>query len=100
MKTPLPSRNYAAVTPGDHEYAELKRLGMVKESRQASFSDYIFYACTENGRRVAMESYKAIQASVPKRRYRTFLMVRESYPGLTFQAFLTDPFFLKVRSNV
>ncbi len=71
---PEPYRNYAAVAPGGDQHEMMKALeedGLVEE-RECSMpgSDLIYYSCTDEGVRVAMESHQSIQMDKPKRVYK------------------------------
>jgi hypothetical protein len=100
-RIPKPNRNYAAVNPGDPEFLELERLGMVKKNASAKpgITEYDYYRCTDNGRFEAMRSHRDIRKSKSKRRYSIFLDISESYPDMTFKDFLTDPYFKDAREN-
>ena len=100
-KVPKPYRNYAAVNPGDFEYLELERLGMVKKyaSQVPGVTEYDYYRCTDEGRLVAMRSHRNIRKSKSKRRYSMYLEMSDCYPDMTFKDFLTDIFFKDLREN-
>jgi hypothetical protein len=94
-REPNPHRDYAAVNPGDREFAELERIGAVRCYRRAGaggYGDrYDWFCCTPEGKAAAMASHKRIRYSKAARRYIKFLDVRDCWPGLTFRQFLTLP---------
>lgn len=99
-RIPEPSRNYAAVVPGDPEFVGMERAGLVLCFRAAGDgTEYDYYACTDKGRAVALLSFWNIQYSKPRRRYLRYLSIRESFPDLTFHEFLTDPQFSQTRGE-
>lgn len=100
-RIPKPYRNYAAVNPGDPEFLELEKLGMVKKyaSAKPGLTEYDYYRCTEKGRIEAMRSHRNIRKSKAKRRYNKYLEVLDSCPDLTFKEFLTDPSFKESRNE-
>jgi hypothetical protein len=98
-RIPKPYRNHAAVVPGDSEYVELERLGMVENCGKPSWSEYDFYRCTDAGKLAAMQSYRDIRYSKEKRRYYAFLSVSDYCPDLTFHQFLTHPEYKEIREN-
>jgi hypothetical protein len=64
---PVPYRNYAAVNPGDPEYLELERLGMIElRRRNGPDNPYDNYACTEEGRRLATTDFMRVRKSRKK----------------------------------
>ena len=103
QRIPKPYRDYAAVNPGDHHYAELEQLGMVKKYRQAgkggAFSEYDWFCCTKKGRLAAIKSHRTIRASRARRRYAKYLDISDCCPGLTFREFLTCPEFKEAREG-
>jgi ribosomal protein S27AE len=99
ISTPRPYRNYAAVEPGDAEFAELERLGLVELYKISCppFVQYDYYRCTETGRTVAIASHKSIRWPRGRRRYVSFLRLRDACPGVSFREFLTDPLYAEAR---
>lgn len=89
-KVPRPYRNYAAVVPGDPEFMELERIGAVEKYGKPPWSEYDYYRCTEAGKHAALKSHKSIRFPKAKRRYITFLHIRDSFHDLTFREFLTS----------
>jgi len=98
-RKPKPYRNYAAVNPGDGEYAELERLGAVERCGGVPWSEYDYFRCTEAGKAAAMASHKSIQCSKAKRVYHRFLDLSDCCPDLTFKEFLTNPKFEEARAS-
>jgi len=97
-RVPRPYRNYAAVNPGDPEFIEMARAGLVEIYRaRGSGSEYDYYRCTEMGRLAAMRSFRSIRYSAAKRRYIAYLNVSDAVPDLTFRQFLTHPDFAEAR---
>jgi len=95
-RKPRPYRDYAAVNPGDPEFAELERLGAVERINKpvpSWASDYEWYQCTEAGKAAAMASHRRIRKGKPQRVYLAYLSCRDCCPDLTFKEFLTDPEF-------
>ena len=101
-RQPKPYRNYAAVPPGDKEFAELENLGAVSCYRRAGSlgSRYDFFQCTDAGRAAAMKSHRTIRKSRPKRMYAKFLDISDCCADLTFREFLTSPEFAETRRCV
>ncbi|MBI4695513.1 MAG: hypothetical protein HY749_15965 [Gammaproteobacteria bacterium] len=99
-RRPAPYRNYAAVNPGDPEFAELERMGLVERYRESGpgFS-YDWYRTTPRGYNLAMASRKSIREPLGTRRYAKFLDLRESFPDMTFREFLTNPDFAEARER-
>ena len=97
-RVPKPYRNYAAVAPGNEEYVELARLGVV-ELYECSNKDYDYYQCTDQGKLLAMRSHRNIRYTRGKRRYRVFLDIRDAFQDLSFREFLTDPEFAQARAE-
>jgi hypothetical protein len=89
--SPKPYRNYYCASSCDPTMSELARIGAVQlyDAR----SDCEWYTCTDAGRAAAIASFKTIQYSASKRRYRLFLDIRECCPDLTFREFLTNPIY-------
>ena len=100
-RIPRPYRNYAAVNPGDKEFAELERLGAVemREPATPGRSLYDYFVCTEAGRLAAMRSHHTIRHSKSKRRYAKWLDISDCFPDLTFKDFLTREQFREAREN-
>lgn len=96
---PKPSRNYAAVLPGNPEFVELEQLGLVEIYRKAAspFPDYDLYRCTDAGRQAAFDSRKGYVYPRSKLRYCAFLRMRDAIPDLTFRDFLTNPEYAEWR---
>jgi hypothetical protein len=95
---PKPHRDYAAVNPGDAEFAELTALGAVERYRCASSGfPYDYYRCTDAGRAAAMASHKDIRWSKSKRIYSKFLEVRDALGDVSFKEFLTNSEFKQTR---
>ena len=100
-RAPTPYRNYAAVNPGDREFAELEAVGAVECYRRAGpGTNYDWYQCTAAGRTAAMQSHRTIRNSHAKRMYAKFLSVSDCCPDLTFREFLTSPEFADTRRHV
>jgi hypothetical protein len=90
-RVPRPYRNYAAVNPGDPEFLELERLGMVERYGEAcAFGEYDWYRCTDAGYQAAIASHRKIRNKKSARVYAKFLDVRDALNGLTFREFLTE----------
>lgn len=96
-RAPKPYRDYAAVVPGDPEWVELERLGMIQ--RYASRGSYDWYRTTADGRGAAIASHRRIRYSREKRRYLKFLDLSDCLPDLTFREFLTSPAFAAARCS-
>lgn len=101
-RIPKPYRNYAAVPPGDNEFAELAALGAVICYRRAGGpgSRYDYFQCTDAGRAAAMKSHRTIRNSRSKRMYSKFLDISDCCADLTFREFLTSPEFAETRRSV
>ncbi len=97
-RIPKPFRNYAAVNPGDKEFAELELIGAV-ERYTASLGEYTYFRCTEAGKLAAMRSHRTIRKGTPQRRYSVYLDICDSYQDLTFKDFITNPEFKEAREN-
>lgn len=68
-KDPVPYRNYAAVNPGDQQFVELERLGMVRRYRTADDgSCYDWYMCTKAGQEAATSSFYQLRILTPHSR--------------------------------
>ena len=101
-RAPKPYRNYAAVPPGDAEFAELVHQGAVEKCRDADPDngfDYDYLRCTEAGKIAAMQSHRKIRNTKARRRYVKYLEVSDCYE-LTFKEFLTAPYFKECRKLV
>ena len=96
-KQPRPYRDYYAAPRGDVAMWSMAIAGLVE--RHAVDRYYDWYRTTEAGRAAALASHRQIRASREKRRYRKFLEVRDCWPDLTFQQFLTDPELREMRRN-
>lgn len=96
---PKPYRNHAAVDPGNSEYLELARLGMVERVECVVSTSYHWYRCTAAGEAAARASFRAFRYPKRKRRYLAFLDLSDSLTDLTFRDFLTNPEFADVRAN-
>ena len=100
LKTPIPTRNYAAVEPGNAEFAKLELAGLVTCTRLSSTGmPYNWFECTHEGRAAAMASHKTIRYSRAKRVYLRFLGMRDVFQDLTFKDFLTNAKFRKERAE-
>ncbi len=98
VRLPKPYRNYYCASPGDPALHALMAAGAVHIYSVSG--DYEFFTCTEAGRIAAVESQRTIRLRKPKRLYRAFLDVSDSWPDLTFKQFLTDPSLRRLRSEV
>jgi hypothetical protein len=100
-RIPKPYRNYAAVNPGDPDFLELEKLGVIKKcaSAKPGVTEYDYYRCTDEGRLAAMRSHRDIRKPKSSRRYSMYLDISDLYPDLTFKEFLTDPYFKDLRNN-
>lgn len=99
-RLPRPHRDYAAVDPGDPDFAALAALGAVERYRTAGAgSPYDYFRCTDVGRTKAMASHKAIRRSKSQRMYSKFLDIKDALGDLTFRDFLTDPQLAQTRRN-
>lgn len=98
VRHPKPYRNYYCANPGDPELHALMAAGAVRLYSQSG--GYESFTCTEAGRIAAVESQRTIRLGKPKRLYRAFLDVSDSWPDLTFKQFLTDPSLRRLRSEV
>jgi len=96
---PNPHRNYAAVNPGEPEYMELERLGVVEQYQPRGGSPYHYYRCTEKGRQAACASHRKIRKPLAARRYSMFLDMTDVAPDLTFWEFLTQPQWKEARAQ-
>lgn len=97
-RRPEPYRNYAAVDPGDPDFIDMAKLGLVYHARgPARDFPYHYYVCTEMGGRLAIESHRRIRWSKSKRRYASFLSISDMCPDLTFRQFLTKSEFADAR---
>lgn len=98
-RTPKPYRNYAAVNPGDQEFAELERLGAVERYTPRLASGYEWFRCTEAGKAAANWSHRAMRKTKPQRVYHSYLSCRDCYSDLTFKEFLTNDAFKEIRAR-
>lgn len=98
-RSPVPYRNYAAVNDGDKHYAEMAAAGFVKKSGRTAGGEYQLYRTTEEGFRLAVESYKTIRLPKSKRMYLRFLSVADACPDISFKDFLTHPDFAQIRRD-
>ena len=98
-RVPKPYRNHAAVNPGDPEWLELERLGMVERYQPRGPSDYHYYRCTDMGKLAAMRSHRTIRKTKAQRRYSAFLDISDCMPDTTFKEFLIAPEFADIRAN-
>lgn len=98
-RVPRPYRNYACVNPGDPEYLELERLGMVEQYQARDSGSYHWYQCTDIGRAAAMRSHRDIRYSKASRRYSKWLSIHEAWEDVTFRDFLTKPEFAEARNG-
>ena len=99
-RVPKPYRNYAAVNPGDPVYVEMERAGWVRCYRKAGRdTEYDWYTCTDDGKRLAMESHATIRRGKAARVYGRFLDIRDSYQELTFKEFLTSDEYREARQT-
>ena len=98
-KIPKPSRNYAAVNPGDPEFVELEKIGAVVRCRSTLPSDYHYYQCTEAGKEAAMQSHRKIRHGKSKRVYWQYRGLCDCIPDLTFKEFLTNPEYAEIRKE-
>jgi len=100
QREPRPYRNYAATVPGDPEYTELERLGMVCEYIPTALSgSYRWMKCTQAGREAAIKDFYKNRESKSKRVYVRFLEIHDVMPDLTFKEFLTNPDFKEARKQ-
>jgi len=95
----MPYRNYAAVRPGDPEFVELARLGMVERFDGTFLSRDHWYQCTPAGIEAARKSFRKFRLPKSKRRYQAFLDLRDVLPDLTFHEYLTTPDFAESRAE-
>jgi hypothetical protein len=99
-RLPKPHRDYAAVCPGDPQFAELERLGAVEcYRRPCPGFEYDYFRCTPAGRAAAMASHKTIRRTKSQRIYSKFLDVSDALQDLTFREFLTLPEFAECRRS-
>lgn len=101
VRVPVPTRNYAAVCPGDAQFAELERLDAVEcySRKHCEEFPYDYFRCTPAGKAAALVSNRKIRYSKSARRYCTFLSMKDCYQDLTFHQFLTLPYFAEFRRN-
>lgn len=96
-RQPVPSRNYAAVTPGDPAFAALEAAGWVERFRATTWpSRYDLFRCTARGQALAMASHRAIRRSAAQRRYSVYLSLRDAL-DVSFREFLTAPEYADAR---
>lgn len=99
-RVPRPHRDYAAVSPGDTEFAALAALGAVERYRVAGAgAPYDYFRCTAAGRAMAIASHRTIRRSKSQRIYSKFLDVKDALNDLTFKEFLTRPEFAATRKG-
>ena len=95
---PEPYRNYAAVGAADLPmFRDMENEGLVRRVDRTVFSDYDCYECTQAGMDAAMASFRGIQWPRSKRRYHTYLAIRDVLGELTFREFLTSDEFRESR---
>ena len=95
LRNPEPYRDYAAVNPGDPQWLELERLGLVK--LYSTEGNYHWYRTTPAGREAAFASHRRWRWPRSARRYAKFLDIADLDPDLTFRRFLTDPRYAEAR---
>lgn len=88
-RVPRPYRNYAAVPPGDSEFAALQEANVVEIYKRTPTYDW--YRCTAVGQEIAVRSHLGIRRSSGQRRYSAYIRLRDLFPDLTFREFLVDP---------
>ncbi|MCB2218024.1 MAG: hypothetical protein KQH59_18330 [Desulfobulbaceae bacterium] len=102
-REPRPYRNYAAVNPGDQEFAELERIGAVELVRKAGSSGVCggldCFRCSTAGIVAAALSHRQIRKPKRKRLYHCYLGLSDLDADLTFKEFLTSPDFADVRAK-
>lgn len=94
-------RDYAAVEPGDSQFADMAERGLVLLTRKAGghFS-FDYYATTDTGKEVALTTFKAMQLTKARRRYHGWLSLSDCHPDLTFREYLTLPEYAEHRRSV
>lgn len=90
-------RDYFCASRGDELLASMAADGLV--TRYAQCTNYDWYTTTDEGKRIAIESFKAKAYSKPRRRYHAFLRVSDCHPDLTFHEYLTSPDYAEHRRN-
>ena len=97
-RTPVPYRNYAAVVPGDVDFAGLEKLGAVECYRRAADGQsYDYFRCTDDGRSAAMASHSLIRKTRSQRVYLAWLHLSDALPDVTFHDFLVGEQFKATR---
>jgi len=101
MKVPKSYRNYAAVNPGDKDFLELEKLGVIRKYCCAgSDTQYDYYTCTDVGKLAAINSHKNIRKRKPQRMYAQFLNIKDYCPSITFKDFLIRADYKSIREDV
>lgn len=98
IKNPNEYRDYYCANPGYGPLLELEKMGMVVKYSEGG--GYHWFKTTDMGKEAARESQRRMLLPKPKRRYRKWLSVSDSVPGLTFEEFLTLPEYKEARNNV
>jgi len=95
VRSPRPTRDYAAMSHGDQHWTQLEALGLVE--RYAIDEHYVWLRTTAAGREAAFASHRQIRLSRSARRYARYLDLCDAVPNLTFRDFLTHPQFAQIR---
>jgi hypothetical protein len=92
-------RNYYAASPDEASRFDglIEKGLMVRSNRNAPGTDLVYYFVTDAGKQVALDNMPVIPKA--KKRYQRFLNAKDAYPDLTFQEFLTHPFWKDAREN-
>jgi len=97
MRIPKPHRDYFCADPSDGKMLALVSAGAVE--KYAEQGGYHWFQTTDAGREAAMKSHKSIRLPKSRRVYSKFLDIRDCFPDLTFQEFLTNPEFSETRRS-
>jgi hypothetical protein len=96
VKSPNEYRDYYCANPGSIALLELEAFGMVV--RYSEEGGYHWFKTTDLGKEKARESQQKMLLPKAKRRYLSWLSVRDSIPDLSFKDFLTLPEYKKARN--
>lgn len=94
------TRNHYCGDEGDPDLTKLEALGLMRRETLLPGIVGTIYRCTDEGRRVALISFKHVQHPRSKRIYRAYLLAKDMFEGLSFREFLTQERFRDARSEV
>lgn len=97
---PYITRNHYCGDEGDPNLAKLETLGLIRKEKLLDSTVEPIYRCTEEGRRLAVASFKHIQYPRSRRRYAAYLRTKDALGDLSFRDFLTQERFKDARTGV